>query len=163
MKTNTSHIGLLFLFLVIHLSSCSDFQEIEVGSPSAIIVKSIRDNKINVDLSIPIVNPNDLQFKITKINLEVIVNDNYLGKITNVKNVLIKGNSNENHIFNLDLEVKSIVKGVISIVNVFGSGKVEIDSKGYIKARSGLIVKSIPVENNATIKVRNKIPWLKNK
>ena len=163
MKTNTSHIGLLFLFLVIHLSSCSDFQEIKVGSPSAIIVKSIRDNKINVDLSIPIVNPNDLQFKITKINLEVIVNDNYLGKITNVKNVLIKGNSNENHIFNLDLEVKSIVKGVISIVNVFGSGKVEIDSKGYIKARSGLIVKSIPVENNATIKVRNKIPWLKNK
>lgn len=163
MKTDRSHFGLLFLIFSILLSACSDFQEIEVGSPSAIIVKSIQDNKINVDLSIPIVNPNDLQFKITKINLEVVVNENYLGKITNAKNVLIQGNSDENHIFNLDLEVKSIVKGLMSMVNVFGSGKVEIESKGYIKARSGLISKSIPVENSATIKVRNKIPWLKDK
>jgi len=162
-KSNKYHIGIIIWSFCFLLSACTDFKEIEVGSPTAIIVKSIKDNKINADLSIPISNPNNLKFKITQINLDVIVNENYLGKITTGKNVLIPANSNENHLFNLNLEVKSIAKGIISIINVFGSGKVKVESKGYIKIRSGLIVKSLPVENKTSIKVRNKIPWLKER
>lgn len=158
-----SHIGQVLGITLLLLTACSEFQEIEVGSPSAIIFKSFKDNKINVDLSLPITNPNDLQFKITKINLEVVVNDNYLGKITNVKNIHIPRESSENHVFNLDLEVKSVVKGILSVINILGSGTVEVESKGEIKVRSGFIAKSIPVENSANIKVKNRIPWLKEK
>jgi len=160
MKVNKKQNRLLW-FLLILLPGCSDFQEIEVGSPTAIMVNGIQDNKVNIDLSVPISNPNNLQFKITKINLEVIVNDNYFGKISAANNVVIPAKSDETHKFNLDLEIRSLTKGIITLVNIFGSGLVEVKSSGYIKARSGLISKTIPVENSTSIKIRNKIPWFK--
>jgi LEA14-like dessication related protein len=159
---NKNLSALIFLIPII-LAGCKDFQDIEVGSPTSISVKSIQDNRINVDLSIPISNPNNLSFKVTKIDMEVIVNDNYLGQITNADNVLIKANSNDTYLFDLELEVKNVVKGIISMVNVFSSGSVVAETSGYIKARSGFVVKSIPVENSASIKVRNRIPFLKER
>ena len=44
-----------------------------------------------------------------------------------------------------------------------GNLNIEVEIEGFIKVRSGLVVKEIPVKNSAAIKVRNKIPWSRGK
>lgn len=158
MLANGKIIISVSLFFLLFLGACSEFNEITIGSPSAIKVNGLNDNKLNIDLYLPIHNPNNLKFRITKIDMNIVLNDNYLGKITNADHVSIPASSDEKLRFNLDLEIKSVVKGLISIVNIVSQGRVEVKSDGYIRVRCGFVGKTIPVHNETSVNVQSKLP-----
>ncbi|UCG26778.1 MAG: LEA type 2 family protein [Bacteroidales bacterium] len=156
MKSVYRIIAILFISSLFHC--CSEFQEIRVDSPTSVKFNGMRDQKLNMDLFLPITNPNNMGFKITRVDLEVIINDSYIGNITGVNNVVIQANSRELYQFNLDLEIKKITSGIISLVRIFGNGQINVESNGTIRIRSGLIFKTIPVKDKTSLEVRIKIP-----
>jgi len=159
MKRAQRIIAILLLSFLFH--SCAEFQEIRVDSPSAIKINGLKDRKLNIDVFLPIRNPNNIRFKITRIDLKIIVNDSYLGKITGIDNILIQPNSSEIHKFNLDLEITSITSGIISLVNIFGDRQVDVETSGYIKIRSGFIFKTIQVKDKTRVEVEMKLPVIR--
>nr|MDA3781347.1 hypothetical protein [Bacteroidales bacterium] len=85
----------LILFLLVVLNSCTMYKSVDVGDISDVNFKGMKNNKINIDVSIPIENQNFYSIKIKSVDLELYVNDNFFGKIRNSNKIKFSAKCNE--------------------------------------------------------------------
>ena len=100
----------LYIILLLLLSSCADFKDIEVGEPEDIKIKGIRDNVVRLGVKIPVKNPSSFNFRIKEINLKTSVNNQYLGRIVSDNIIVIPAKSNEIYNLNLKLKIANIIQ-----------------------------------------------------
>ncbi len=146
MTKNTLYIVLLLL-----LSCCADFKEIEVGDPEDIILKGIKDNVLNLEVKIPITNPTAINFKIKEINIKTSVNNQYLGRLASDQVIIIPARSNEIHNLNLNLKIANIIQGISIMLEIFKDNNITFQAEGYIKFKSLLINKKISIKETIFI------------
>jgi LEA14-like dessication related protein len=147
---------LVFVFFL--MNSCNVFESIEVGEVQGINFTKIDDRKISFEVLIPIENPNGFSFKITAVDLDVIVNNEYLGKIKNVGNLLIHKQSDEIYNFPLDVEYSgsNILKGAFTLFSLFLDRKAEVKISGFIEVRSFWVTKKLDVDEQSVVVIKPK-------
>ena len=74
--------SLQLVLIILSLSSCSVYKSIDVGDITDVKFRGMTDNKILLDLKIPITNPNNFNLKIKSLDLDISVNGKYMGKMT---------------------------------------------------------------------------------
>ena len=62
------------LLIIILFSSCNVYKSVNIGGVDDVDFKGMVDNKINLELKVPITNPNGYKNKITSMDLDVTVN-----------------------------------------------------------------------------------------
>lgn len=144
---------LLLAFLTLFLNSCALFHSVEVGEVQGINFEKFGNQKVTFELLIPIENKNLLNFRIREVNLDVIVNNEYLGKITNVDDILIFQKSNQIYSFPLDIEYTgtNILRGALTLFSLFLERKADVRISGFIRVRSFLFSKKIEVDERSIV------------
>jgi LEA14-like dessication related protein len=159
-RTNMSYFGRIsVLFLIsLFMNSCNVFESIEVGEVHGINFTKFDDRKVSFEVLIPIENPNGFSFKITGVDLDVIVNDEYLGKIKNVGDVLIHEKSDEIYTFPLDVEYSgsNILKGAFTLFSLFLDRKADVRVKGFILVKSFWYTKKLDVDEQSIVVIKPK-------
>ena len=151
MKTTTSLIlSIIFAALTLCLNSCS-IQDVSVGTPKDVKVNNLSLNGISIEGKIPIENPNNFGFNLSKINIEVYVNDINIGRINKREKIHIKPHSKNSYPLKYDATFKDIVKDPITLTNAFTKGSVTIKLSGYVTASKFLLSKKIKVEHKENI------------
>lgn len=147
---------LLFIFLL--MNSCNIFESIEVGEVQGINFTKIDEGKVSFEVLIPIENPNGFNLKITGVDLDVIVNNEYLGKIKNVGDVLIHQQSDEVYNFPLDVEYSgsNILKGAFTLFSLFLDRKADVRISGFIIVKSFWFSKKLVVDEQSVVVIKPK-------
>lgn len=147
-----------FCLFVIIVTACSNFEEVKVGSPAGLRINRLRASEINLEVLLPIENPNNKKFKVTTIDLDVSLNEHYLGKIRNVDQVLIPGKSKDIYTLSLEIEMNNLLSSVFSVLNILASRRVKLEIKGFLKVRSGIFTMTIPVEEMDEVLIFKEFP-----
>ena len=147
---------MLFIFLL--MNSCNIFESIEVGEVQGINFTKIDEGKVSFEVLIPIENPNGFNLKITGVDLDVIVNNEYLGKIKNVGDVLIHQQSDEVYNFPLDVEYSgsNILKGAFNLFSLFLDRKADVRISGFIIVKSFWFSKKLVVDEQSVVVIKPK-------
>ena len=146
--------SLLFLFFCISASSlvsCSGFDQIEAGEIEDVSFSRVAGRAIEFEVTMSIDNPSAFRFRIIDVDLDVYINNEYIGRIRNVDNVLIPSRSAELYAFPLKVEFSSVLKGALSLYNFFLDRQAEIKIKGTISVRSFPFTRKIPVDETTEV------------
>lgn len=147
MKTSFIRITFLTFILALLFSSCNNIENLKMTGIKGANIKSFEKNKIILNVSLGIENPNGMRFKMINNSMDVTVNKTYLGtaKITN--KLVIPRKSNE--IYNFDVEIKMgqlAIGAVPSLIEMFKSKGVDVQLDGFVKGRAYLISKKVPIK-----------------
>lgn len=147
------------MFLVFFLTSCEEYKNIEVGEIKGINLIELGSQKISLDVLLQIENSNHINFRIAGVDLDVIVNNEYLGKITSVREVLILKKSNAVYSFPIEVEYTgtNILKGAFTVISMVAEKKIELRIKGFFKVKSFLFSRKINVEESNVVVLKQKI------
>jgi LEA14-like dessication related protein len=141
-------------FLAIFLVSCASLEDIEVGEIEDVNFNRFTDKTIEFEVVMPIDNPSAFRFRIIDVDLDVYINNDYMGKIRNVDNVLVPSRSSELYTFPLKVEFSNILKGALSMFNLYLDRKAEIAIKGKISVRSFPVVRKIEVDEKTSVRMK---------
>ncbi len=146
-------VVLIFIVSIFIFTSCK-FKEVTVGDVQNIAISEMTDEYVAVDLFIPIKNPNNFAFKISKINLDIGLNGVDLGKAYKMSKVKVPANSNDTYKFTVKIKLKSAANSSMAFLGAMLSNKAKLKMKGYIKAKAFVVgSKKIDVDMNKSVKL----------
>jgi LEA14-like dessication related protein len=145
---------LVFFIFIAGVTSCSGFESIEVGEIEDVRFGNFAGRAVEFEVMMTIENPTSFRFRITDVDLDVYVNNEYLGKITNVDNVSIPSRSDELYLFPLKVEFSNILKGALSMYNFLIDREAEIVVTGAINVRSFPFTRSMKVDEKTSLKMK---------
>jgi len=153
MKYLKKIINLKLVVIILLLSSCSVYKSVDVGNISDVNFRGMVDNKISIELKVPVKNPNNFNLKIKKIDLDVTINGKYLGKMKNDTLIVIPKNFDGIKIFPVEIEVANILSSAMSFYKLKNAKQIDIAIEGTIVARSFLHRKTIKVSEKQKVKL----------
>lgn len=157
MRYLKNKITLQLFVLILLLSGCNVYKSVEVGDINDVKLRGIVDNKINLDLKVPINNPNNFKLKIKNIDLDISLNGRYLGKMTNDTLITIPKKYDGIATFPVEIQVENILSSAMSFYKLKNAKQVEILIEGKIIAKSFLHRKTIKVSEKQTIDLKEKL------
>ncbi|MBI9055573.1 MAG: LEA type 2 family protein [Bacteroidales bacterium] len=143
--------ALIILSLSLLLSACSVYKSVDIGGVDKVDFKGMVDNKISLQLKVPIKNPNAYKLKITDMDLDVTINGKYLGKMKTSSDIIIPKKSDEVQIFPVDVHVKNMLGTMSMFYKLRKMKNVEMQIVGTMKVKALMRSKTIDISEKQTI------------
>ena len=157
MRYLKNKVTLQLVVLILLLSGCNVYKSIDVGDISDVKFKGMTDNKINLDLKVPLTNPNNFNLKIKELDLDISVNGKYIGKMKNDTLIVIPKKYEGVTTFPVEIQVENILSSAMSFYKLKNAKQVEILIEGKIIAKSFLHRKTIKVSEKQTVNLKEKL------
>jgi len=145
MSRSLCSIWLLGCFTFL-LFSCSGIEEIKVGNIRNIELKGINNNVIDVELTLPVENPNSFNVKLKDANLEVTNVETLIGTITQMDEIVISAKTTKDYTIHVKVTLVGRNINLISIYSLFNN-KPDLRLSGTIKVRSSLYRGKIKIKD----------------
>ena len=150
---NGYKLSLLLVLLSVISFSCFEIKPIEVGDIQGVRINKLSGKSVSLDVLLPINNPNTFKFKITGVNLNIVVNNVKLGKVKNIDKVTVPARSNQIYSFLVEVEFSKILTGAISLFKYLMESQAKVKLTGHIKVKAFFISKTIEVNEEKTVKL----------
>ena len=141
----------LYILLLLLLTCCHGFEDVEIGKPEDINITGLKDNVLDLEIKIPVINPGSIGFKIKEADIKTSVNNQYLGRLITDNVIVIPAKSNEIHNLKLKLKIANIIQGVAIILEILNHENIKLQVEGYIKLKSLLVNKKIYIKETLYI------------
>ena len=143
---------LYFLFVSILLTSCK-INEVEVKKFEGIKFKNIGENKANLEIMIPVNNPNKFGFTISDSKLDLALNGKEIGKVKKTTKLRIPPRSNQSYPVGIEIEIDKALGNITSLTAGLLKNKMGVKAKGYVKVRKIIFTKKFPIDQNEVVKL----------
>lgn len=149
-------ISLYFIIVFSALFTSCKYQEVEVGEIEGIKIVEVNKQFVSLELLIPIKNDNNFKFKVKKVDLDINMNGNELGKVREMKNIVVKANSNETHSLLVKIEFSKVLKNSVNLLSsIIMKKNAKLKLKGYIRVKAFFIGKTIEIDVDKPVKLFN--------
>ncbi len=146
MKIKGLFLPLLFVSFFF-LSSCLNIAPLSIGKIESVNIQNFENQSLTLKISLRVVNPNNLKFKIKDNNLDLFLNGKEIGTATVKEVVIINGKSEDVHNFILDASFSKVaLAGIIGVSSLFNSKPLELKIKGEVKVKTLVFSKKYPIE-----------------
>lgn len=146
----------LAAFLLFSLDSCT-FDGMEIGKIKGIDIVNIDKETLDIEVNIPIVNPNKTGFTISKVNIDLALNGVEFGRVTQKKKIHVKPQSSEIYPVLFQLKLKESALGLPKLIAATMIGKkIDMKAEGYIKARKFIFYRKFEVNEKTPVDLFNK-------
>jgi LEA14-like dessication related protein len=140
-------IGILLLaFAAFLFVACAGLKEIRIGNLRNIEVKGFENNKVELEITLPVENPNPYTVKIKDADIRIMNGDTELGRVIQMDKVVITRKSAKDYPVKLTVELTGLKDNIFSIYKIFGSKKNKMRIMGEIKAGYLLYSKSVKID-----------------
>ncbi|HOU98401.1 MAG TPA: LEA type 2 family protein [Bacteroidales bacterium] len=143
---------IFFLIITVVLTSCK-INEVEVKKFESIKFKNIGENKANLELMIPVNNPNKFGFTISDIKLDLALNGKEVGKVKKTTKLRIPAHSNQSYPVGIEIEIDKALGNIASLTAGLLKNKMGVKAKGYVKVRKFIFTKKFPIDQNEAVKI----------
>ena len=142
MKLKIDPTLLLFVMLTLLLASCSSPKQLEYREFKNFTVEKPGFASTALKMDLIYYNPNNFGLQLNKTDLDIFINNNYLGKATQVIQVDIPKRAEFTIPITMDVDMKNLLRnGFITLLN----SEVVIKVTGTIKVGKLNVYKSFPV------------------
>lgn len=138
---------ILFASILVGGSGCSGYKNLVVGEVQEVRFSTFEKGNLGLELDIPVENPSGMNFKISEVNILVLLNDLQVGTITSSEEILIEKHSEKVYTFPLDVNISGLSGGAKLLLSVLGKGNASIETNGYLKVRKCMIGTKIPIHS----------------
>ena len=151
-KTCIFKIAILFLVGGWLTSACS-LQDVRIEDVRSIEFTHLSVNRIGLNVHIPIHNPNNFSFKVTGIDLDVLVNGMDIGKITNSGDVKILKQTEQVYSFPVDVTMDGLVRGAMALISVARKDHAIIRVQGELEIKYPFGKRTFPVASENDVQI----------
>lgn len=144
--------SLTFIFSLFILTSCQEFQDVQVVGVDSFFINKINADGIEAEVKIKIQNPNSRGFSLYPSEFDIIFSGIRLGKARLYKRVHINANTEKVYTFKLKSKLEDLnILDAMRLLNIDNLGKIEV--KGDLKAGKFYLKKRFPVNYTDRIKI----------
>jgi hypothetical protein len=143
----------ILLFAVIFLPSCKGVHDITFTGVGGFTMKGMENNAVNFAADIGIRNPSTIGFRVIEVNLKATIDGNFVGTLTATDKVKIPARSDSSYRMDFSLQLANMLTGASTLYAMSRKKQVNVDLKGYIRARSWLAVKKVEIHEGRDIDV----------
>ncbi len=143
------------IFLGWGLTGCADI-DVQPGKISKIAVREIDEGVVLLDVDITIANHSARKIVVRQLSSDIFLETEKLGNVTTQKKVVIPSSTEQIYRVPVKVEHENIGKiGKVLVGSVFHGGRIEIEMRGVLQIRSGIILKKIRFDR------KQKVPLLR--
>ncbi len=157
MKIKRISILLIFSLLAIGFSSCMKTEAIKLQEVESVVIKSINDDTMKMNISLLISNTNKLRFRVNEIDLRIYAGDVELGKIDDIDSFDLLPDSVQSCSIPLNVDLDNIEDNAKQITKALLKKGGKMRLKGYIEARSFIFSKKIEIDKEKRIDILKSI------
>jgi LEA14-like dessication related protein len=158
--SNTLHKGLktvsLFLILATTLTSCFNYEEVEITDIKSVKLLEFSDKGLVVESEIQITNPNNFTLSVVDSDFDVYIKNKRIGKAYIDSKVKISKNSSDYHIVVLKSDYEDLASGAMTnlIALTMGSDKINFKVEGFIVGKAFLFKKKVKVSHEGIVPLK---------
>lgn len=116
-------------------------------------IREFSKKNISLDVTAQIFNASNVEATVTQMYLDVFINGVKVGKVNEIKDIVIKPKQSTIIDFNFAFDPTIIAKNIVDLITLSVSAKdVLIDIKGYIRVKSGFLSTPLPFEYQTNLK-----------
>ena len=151
--TRNIYLAVTFSFLF-SLFGCMEYKDVEMVRVQNFGVKNMSAEGVNFTVDMQISNPNNYNINIVGSDMDLYVDNNKVGKAKLKGKVTLPKNSNEVHQFVIATNYTDLSSDPLTIMaSVFGGNTMNVEVKGFVKARAKGVSKKFPVEFKERVKL----------
>ena len=139
------------LLITILLTSCNAYKSINITGVEGVEFKGMMNNKISLELKVPIENPNWYKIKIKSMDFDVTVNGSFLGTMKNSQQIVIPSKSDTLQVFPVDIYVKNLFGAMSTLNTIRRSKSVDMQIEGSMKVRALLSGKTVKISEKQRV------------
>jgi hypothetical protein len=151
MKKTT--FGLLFVSVIILLSSCKGIGNIELKGVEKANFNSFENNMVHFTAGLIISNPSGVSFRVREVNLGIVANGDFIGTLHCDEDFKIKSRCDSVYMVPLSLQLGNIFTGAASLYKLSRQRQVKMEVKGYIRAKSFIVTKKIEISRSQVMDI----------
>lgn len=145
-KSTIQFVKYLFLvFLILTISSCKNYENIEIKKVTDVEFRGFQNNKVKLNIAILVNNPSYLNIHLKELDMKIYVNNRYLGIINNSESLKIKRRSQDNYTLETELRLANIFTGISMVMELKNNPSVELKMEGVMKIRSSAWQKTFDI------------------
>jgi LEA14-like dessication related protein len=141
-KKDLGYIIICSLFILI---SCGKIDEVEIQGADNFKYKGFKDNHVEFEADIKVVNPSRHNIKVKEINVKLLVNDIYLGRLQNAEEFQILPLSDDYIRVPFRLRITNIFSGISTITKLYNERNLKVEVNGFVIAKIAFYRKKINV------------------
>ncbi len=139
----------LLLIVIVSFSSCTNVKELDIGNIKSYKFNGFKNNTLNFELTIPILNPNNANIVISEVNLKAYYKDRPLGVVETADKIVIIRKSKSDYTIPVNIKITNLLAGMSMLTK--GADILEdISFEGYLKARKRLLFKKIEIDKSTS-------------
>jgi LEA14-like dessication related protein len=142
---------LSILFLIV--TSCANFEEPEFISSDGVKMGEMEGKKISLTADVKVSNPNWFSIKIKPSNLDVYIENQYMGKIYLEKKVKMKAKKEST--LSMELRAELADGAMITALKYANKENVKVHLIGKVKGGVWIFSKKIAIDETKTISGKN--------
>lgn len=152
-KINNHYFKFITVIVLALLTSCTEWKDVKVSKIEQTRISKMDKDGIEAEIDVRINNPNKIGFKIYRSNVDVMMNDNSLGKGRLKKKIRIKPNTEETYTFVVAGKFDNLLSGsgLSGLLSMATSKTANISIKGNIKAGKFFYKKKFPIDNKQRV------------
>lgn len=136
----------LSALVLILLSSCTFEENVKFEQIRNVKLVGVEDGMVNLTAEADFYNPNNISGKLKSIDLEVLLKDNSLARITQVKHFKIAKNANFSIPINVSFAMEDLQKNFLdNLLAIVSGNKLTLHFKGEIKVSTWGFTQTVPV------------------
>ena len=144
-------IHLLLIFTSLMMAGCITVLPLEIGDIQSVEIGEFEGNTFDMDLMIPVKNPNPYVIRITDFDLDVFLNETKVGKIKSLNKVKIPGNADETIKFSANVDISELLSNIFTLLGGVLNDDMKLKIDGYCQAGTFLVTKKIKVTEKDVI------------
>jgi LEA14-like dessication related protein len=134
-----------FLILIL-LSSCTFEENVKFEKIKNVKIVGVKDGMLNLIAEADFYNPNNVSGKLRSIDLEVLLKDKSLARITQTKHFKIEKNADFSIPINVSFAMADIQEGFLdNLIAIVSGKKLTLHFKGEIKVSTWGFTQTVPV------------------
>lgn len=146
MKTtiNKYSKGIIILSAVFIFCGCSKPKDLKYGQITDVAVKNVGLTGADVEIVIPVDNPNGYDIKVDEAALDLSQDNKVIAHITQLYPVIITGKSKADYKVGASIKLAN-AGALMSLMSLMKGSKADLNLDGTLKAHSGLFTKTVQV------------------
>ena len=138
-------IGYIIIGFFLILSSCGKINEVEIQGADNFRYNGFKDNHVEFEADIKVINPSHHKIKVKEINMKLLVNDLYIGRIQNAEEIQILPLSDEYIRVPFRLRITNIFSGISTFSRLYNQKNLKVEVDGSVIAKTAFYRKKLEV------------------
>jgi len=143
---NKLHYIFVLVTVSFLLASCSGIEEIKVGNIRGVEIKGINGDVLNVEITVPVENPNSFKVKLKDADLTVNNGETLIGTVQQMEDIIIPGNSSKEYPIRVKVKLANFNNNLFSIYSTFSSN-LDLRLSGTMKVGSFPYFRKIKIKD----------------